>query len=189
MTTTVISFGPFRLLPYQRMLLEGDRPIRLGSRAFDILTILVEHAGEVVEKNSLLSRVWPDTFVDEASLRIHISSLRKMLGDGGDRNRFITNIPGRGYCFVSAVHVAQQPETGSNSEANNISRNNAPTPICRVIGRDAVTVDLLVQLPLKRLITIVGVGGIGKTTLALSAAERLAKNYPGGTCFVDLAPV
>ena len=189
MTTTVISFGPFRLLPYQRMLLEGDRPIRLGSRAFDILTILVEHAGEVVEKNALLSRVWPDTFVDEASLRIHISSLRKKLGDGGDRNRFITNIPGRGYCFVSVVHVAQQAETWKNSEENNISRNNAPTPICRVIGRDAVTVDLLVQLPHKRLITIVGVGGIGKTTLALSAAERLAKNYAGGTCFVDLAPV
>ena len=77
-----ISFGPYRLHAAQRLLLEGDKPVRLGSRAFDILATLVQHAGEVVGKEALISRAWPQTFVEEANLKIQVSALRRALGDG-----------------------------------------------------------------------------------------------------------
>ena len=77
-----ISFGPFRLLAEQRLLLEGDKPVRLGSRAFDILAALVERAGEVVGKEELIARAWPQTFVEESNLKIQVSALRRALGDG-----------------------------------------------------------------------------------------------------------
>ncbi len=92
------AFGPFRLLPRQRLLLEGDKPVRLGSRALDILMALVERAGELVGKDELMARVWPDTFVEEGNLKFQISALRRTLGGG---NRYLLNVPGRGYCFIA----------------------------------------------------------------------------------------
>src|SRR6201982_3916908 len=95
-----ISFGPYRLLAAQRLLLEGDRPVRLGNRAFDILAALVERAGEIVARHELVARVWPKRFVDEANLKIQVSALRRALGDGQDGRRFIATVSGRGYSFV-----------------------------------------------------------------------------------------
>ena len=77
-----VAFGPFRLLPAQRLLLESDKPVRLGSRAFDILTALVERAGEVVGKDELVARAWPQTFVEESNLKLQVHALRRALGDG-----------------------------------------------------------------------------------------------------------
>jgi len=105
---TEISFGPFRLLPTQFLLLEGDRPVPLGSRALEILTCLLERPGELVSKQELMARVWPNVFVEPANLAVHISALRRTLRDGRDGNRFIINIPGRGYCFVCSVNVSGQ---------------------------------------------------------------------------------
>jgi DNA-binding response OmpR family regulator len=76
-----ISFGPFRLFAARRLLLEGDKPVRLGGRAFDILAALIERAGKVVRKEELIARVWPKTFVEEANLKIQVSALRRTLGD------------------------------------------------------------------------------------------------------------
>jgi DNA-binding winged helix-turn-helix (wHTH) protein len=102
---TEVSFWPFRLLPTQFLLLEGDEPVPLGSRALQILIVLLERRGELVSKQELMARVWPDVFVEPANLTVHISALRRMLRDGRDGNRFIINIPGRGYCFVAPVEV------------------------------------------------------------------------------------
>ena len=100
-----IAFGPFRLRPAQFLLLEGDKPVRLGSRALQILVVLLERPGELISKHELMGRVWPDIFVEPANLTVHISALRRMLRDGRDGNRFIINIPGRGYSFVASVTV------------------------------------------------------------------------------------
>jgi len=97
---TEVSFGQFRLLPAQFLLLEGDKPVRLGSRALEILIVLLERPGELVSKQELMSRVWPNIFVEPANLTVHISALRRALHDGRDGNRFIINVPGRGYSFV-----------------------------------------------------------------------------------------
>jgi DNA-binding winged helix-turn-helix (wHTH) protein len=101
-----IVFGPFRLLPTRFLLLEGSRAVPLGSRALEILIALLEHPGELVSKQKLMARVWPNIFVQPANLTVHISALRRMLRDGRDGNRFIINIPGRGYCFVASVEVS-----------------------------------------------------------------------------------
>src|ERR1700761_3742476 len=98
-----ISFGPYRLLAAQRLLLEGDRPVRLGSRAFDILTALVERAGEGGCKSELIARAWPQTFVEESNLKMQVSALRRALGDGQGGQRYVITVPGRGYNFVAPL--------------------------------------------------------------------------------------
>ena len=101
-----ISFGPFCLLPTQLLLREGDTPVSLGSRALEILIALLERRGELVSKQDLMARVWPNVFVEPANLTVHMSALRRALRDGRDGHRFIVNIPGRGYRFVASVDVS-----------------------------------------------------------------------------------
>ena len=105
-TPTEVSFGLFRLLRTQFLLLEGDKPVPLGSRALEILIALLERHGELVSKQDLMARVWPNVFVEPANLTVHMSALRRALRDGQDGNRFIVNIPGRGYCFVASVAIS-----------------------------------------------------------------------------------
>src|SRR5215470_18023128 len=99
----VLSFGPFRLAPGERLLTREGAPVELGARALDILIALVSRHSEVIGKRELLSHVWPDVTVGEDSLRVHMASLRKALGDGKDGARYITTLAGRGYCFVAPV--------------------------------------------------------------------------------------
>ena len=106
-TTSEVSFGPFRLLAAQFLLLEGDKPVPLGSRAMHILIVLLERPSELVSKQDLMARVWPNLFVEPANLTVHVSALRRALRDGRDGNRFIINIPGRGYCFVAPVTLGR----------------------------------------------------------------------------------
>jgi DNA-binding winged helix-turn-helix (wHTH) protein len=114
--STEVSFGPFRLLPTQFLLLEDDKPVSLGSRALEILTVLLERPGELVSKQELMARVWPNVFVEAANLTVHMSALRRTLRDGRDGNRFIINVPGRGYSFVASVAVAGR--TKPNGDEN-----------------------------------------------------------------------
>ena len=100
---TKVSFGPFCLLPTQFLLLEGEKPVPLGSRALEILIALLERRGELVSRQDLTARVWPKLFVDPSNLTVHMSALRRALRDGRDGRRFIVNIRGRGYCFVAPV--------------------------------------------------------------------------------------
>src|SRR6516162_485154 len=99
----ILSFGPFRLVPGERLLTREGAPVDLGARALDILTALVSRPNEAISKKELLSHVWPDVTVEEHSLRFHMASLRKALGDGKDGARYITTLAGRGYCFVAPI--------------------------------------------------------------------------------------
>jgi DNA-binding winged helix-turn-helix (wHTH) protein len=112
-----ISFGPFQLFVERRLLLEGDKPVRLGNRAFDILAALVERAGEIVGKEELIALVWPKTFVEEANLKIQVSALRRALGDGQGGRRFVATVPGRGYNFVAPIGVAESAQGGRAQSA------------------------------------------------------------------------
>lgn len=98
-------FGPFVLLPSRRGLFADGQNLRIGSRAMDLLTILVSRAGDIVSKEKLIAYTWPDTHVEEINLRVNLSSLRKILGEDPGGSRYIMNIPGRGYCFVSPVKL------------------------------------------------------------------------------------
>lgn len=166
------------------MLLREGRPVRLGSRALDLLVAMVTRPGEVVAKDELIARTWPGLHVDEGNLRVHIGALRKALGDDQANSRFIANVPGRGYCFVAQVggDVAAVPVSEPAPIAGNL-----PIPIGRIFGREDVVVGIAEQLERQRLVTIVGPGGIGKTTVAIAVAERIAR--PHGVAFVDLAAI
>jgi DNA-binding winged helix-turn-helix (wHTH) protein len=98
---TKVSFGSFCLLPMQFLLLEGDRAVPLGSRALLILIALLERRGELVSRQDLTARVWPNRFVAPSNLTTHMSALRRVLRDGRDGNRFIINCKGRGYRFIA----------------------------------------------------------------------------------------
>src|SRR5258705_9149331 len=127
-----ISFGPFHLQPARQRLLEGARPLEIGSRALDILTALVERPGDLVTKEELVARAWPDTTVDESNLRAQVAALRKVLRDGRRGARYLVTVPGRGYRFVAPVsHQAKEAEAGG-TPARPDNRPGRPT---RGVGR------------------------------------------------------
>src|ERR1700675_2943803 len=189
MDAHAISFGPFRLLAAQRLLLEGDTPVRLGSRGFDILAALVERAGEGVGKEELFARAWPETFVEEANLKIQVSALRRALGDGQGGRRYIATIPGRGYDFVAPVRSEKPPQAPLPAPIALAAAHNLPIAVTRMIGREEVVATLVSRLSRERLLTIVGPRGIGKTTVALAVAERMMGDYEDGVWLIDLAPL
>jgi predicted ATPase/DNA-binding winged helix-turn-helix (wHTH) protein len=189
MDAGAISFGPYRLVAAQRLLLEGDKPVRLGSRAFDILTALVERAGEVVSKEQLIARVWPKTFVEEANLKIQVSALRRALGDGQGDHRYIATVVGRGYNFVAPIRKEEPSRTPSSPTIAPAALHNLPSATTRMIGREDIATALATELAHQRLVTVVGPGGIGKTTLGLAVAELMIGAFERGVWLVDLAPL
>src|SRR6202158_3704956 len=160
----VASFGPFRLLAAERLLYQGAVPLRLGKRA-----------GEVVSKRDLMARAWPDVVVDESSLRAQLVGLRKALGDGQAGARYVTNVPSRGYCFVAPVSravtlgqlqaITEQPVAASKLVCDHGTR--LPTRLTRMVGREDAVRTISSQLATKRFVSIVGPGGMGKTTVAV----------------------
>ncbi|HTI82439.1 MAG TPA: winged helix-turn-helix domain-containing protein [Acetobacteraceae bacterium] len=178
-------FRSFELDPERRLLLNNGRPVNLGSRAFDVLTTLVEAAGQTVSNARIMARAWPSTVVDEGSVRVHISALRKLLGDGRGTDRFISNVPGRGYCFIAPVARGQGGVAVTPTALPTLAR--LPPQLTGIVGRTDTIARLVAQLPRRRFLTIVGTGGIGKTTVALAVAEAVAASYPDGVWFVALA--
>lgn len=179
-------FGPFRLLPARPLLLDGADPVRLGTRALTILAILVERAGEVVGKDEIIARAWAGAVVDDASLRMQIAALRKALRDGEDGGRYVATLPGRGYCFVAPVSSAGDATSSSTPEPKPVG---ALPPMQRLVGRAEIVATLVERLPQRRCITLVGPGGIGKTSVALAVAHALAGRYRDQAHFIDLAPL
>ncbi|WP_346347922.1 winged helix-turn-helix domain-containing protein [Bradyrhizobium sp. 159] len=184
-----VSFGPFSLRT--RVLEKSGAPVRLGSRATDILRILVDRAGEVVSKHEILAFAWPGLAVEEISLRVHIAELRKVLGDGKDGARYITNVPSRGYCFVAPVQrVSLQATAPSRSAApDNFNVSSLPHRLERMIGREDTLRELSARLVEDRFVTLRGPGGIGKTTVAVAVAHELWEVFEGQVRFLDLGPL
>jgi predicted ATPase/DNA-binding winged helix-turn-helix (wHTH) protein len=193
-----VRFGPFVLRPSRRVLLLGDHPVQLGSRALDILCLLVERSGQLVSKEEICEKVWPGTHVVEGNLRVHMAGLRKALGDAREGQRYIVTVPNRGYGFVApfqrepveAPDAASPAATPVASTAPPTSRP-LPAPHHRILGRADAFETLSAQIAKRRLVTVVGAGGIGKTTLALTVAatliDRPGRANWGGVQFVDLA--
>ena len=179
------AFGPFRLMPERQLLVRGEMPIRIGSRALDILGVLVDRAGEVVSKRELLSRVWPDMVVEEGNLKANIAVLRRALGDESGKAKFIATATGRGYRFIAPVQTSDAARPAPAAKGG----NDLPAGMTRIFGR-ADAIDLIRRdLTALRLVSIVGAGGIGKTTVAIAAAHAAAGERGGGAAFIDLAAI
>jgi len=203
----IALFGEFLLCRAERRLEAGGEALAIGSRALDILIILVERSGEVVTRRELLDTVWPDLVVEESNLRVHVANLRKVLGDA-DPSRFIANIPGRGYSFIAPVAWVDNRDDASNVQVlppapmlqNGVAEDVdalvetkgfgvLPKSLTRIVGRAEMIDELMEQLRNRRLISITGPGGIGKTTVALAVAARMSPEFADGVIFVDLGPV
>src|SRR5258705_7499778 len=182
-----LRFGPFELNVAERSLKKANQVIPLGGRAYDILIALLEKAGEVVAKSELIAKAWPDVTVEEGSLRVHLSALRKALGDGQLGNKYIASIQGHGYSFIAPV-----TRLPADSDRRNASSglSNLPPALGRMIGRDDVVLEIQSLLQTEqRLITILGAGGIGKTTVALSFGHGALADFSAAASFVDLSTV
>jgi len=185
-----VSFGPFSLR--SRLLEKDGAPVKLGSRAMDILRLLVSRAGEVVPKNEILSFAWSGLAVEEISLRVHVAELRKVLGDGKDGARYITNIPSRGYCFVAPVQRGERAP--APAPVPQVPERTAPPPslphrLVRMIGRDDVLPELAARLLSDRFVTLRGPGGIGKTTVATALAHDMWQAFEGNVHFLEFGPL
>jgi predicted ATPase len=154
-----------------------------------MLEVLLERAGEVVEKKELARLVWPNTFVEETNIRVHIAALRRALGDGQNGKRYIVNVPGRGYIFAATVSRRMEaPLVAEGAESNDTSWT-LPNFITRLVGRTDAVTKLKAELTRERMVTVVGPGGIGKTSLALAAAPSWVNVSGYEARFTDLATV
>jgi DNA-binding winged helix-turn-helix (wHTH) protein len=165
---TAILFGPFRLLPAKRLLLEGNEPVKIGSRALEILIALVEHHDELLSKNAIIKRVWPDTTVVEANLSVHIAALRRALRDGSDGNRYLINMPGRGYRFVAPIVLAEDREASTLRDSAAKPLDDLTKILTPFIGRDD-NPKQLADLPEWRLLIVA----------AATLAVEMLKGAPG----------
>jgi len=199
-----LSFGPFSLSPGERILRKDGAVVPLGGRAFDMLVAMVERNGTVVTTEELMGIAWPEVIVVESNVRVQVANLRRTLGCGRDGARYITNVAGRGYCFVEPVRradwVDQPSSTSPNSDATPPaasvdevkqtagSLSTFPAPLEGAIGRDACVAELAQVVNERRLVTVVGAAGAGKTTLATLVAHAL-EVFDGSMFFVDLSVV
>jgi predicted ATPase/DNA-binding winged helix-turn-helix (wHTH) protein len=187
----IAFFGPFRLSPATREIERDGVHLALGDRALDILIVLVERAGEIVSQRDLMSRVWRELVVTPGNLRVHMTALRKALGEGEAGARYIENITGQGYCFVAPVTrslIAADPASPASPSATIATPQSRALPpaLARMVGRDDTVRTIVADLRTDRFVTIVGPGGMGKTTVAVSVAHAMLEELSGEVCFIDI---
>ncbi|MER2263590.1 winged helix-turn-helix domain-containing protein [Methylobacterium oxalidis] len=176
------KFGPFRFWPKRQLLTHDGNPVRIGARALDILTLLLQHPGEVVTKEDLVNFVWPRMFVHEGNLKVNVASLRSALAEKEPHTVYIATVVGRGYRFVAAVEPDEASE-GVLGASNGTTLPELPL----VVGRLDDLPKIVDKLLSSRSVTVVGPGGVGKTTIAVVAAHQVAKHYKHGAHFVDFS--
>jgi predicted ATPase/DNA-binding winged helix-turn-helix (wHTH) protein len=178
-----IRFGDAELDIGMRLLRRGGRVLALGSRAFDLLATLALAKGRIVPKNELMETVWPNTIVDENTLHVHLSTIRKALGQD---SKLIVTVPRRGYQLIapppaSALTGVFEPGQDGAPRTTMASLRGA------LIGRDTAIDDIRAMLETTRVLTLAGAGGIGKTSIALEIARRAASDCADDVRFVELA--
>lgn len=166
-------FGRFELRPLERCLLRDGQPLALGARALDVLLALVQRDGGLISKEELLQCVWPGLIVEEANVHVQVSLLRKALGA-----QAISTVAGLGYRFAVPI-----------TEVGGMPPQNLPSARTAFIGRAAALAEAQQQLQGTRMLTFIGIGGSGKTRLALRLSERVLPTFSQGIWFVDLSPL
>ena len=169
-------FGPFRFDGAQHTLFRADARVATSRHALAVLAVLLEQPGRLVGVRELIERVWPGDAVQANNLAVHMRKLRMALGDDSRRPIHIATVNGRGYRFVAPVDTR---------DVGMLAPYALPAPPCRAIGRAGAMDAVLALCARRRLVTIAGPGGIGKTTLALTLARAMAKEGADAR-FIDL---
>lgn len=173
-------FAHVEVHPDERRLTVGGEPVAVGARAFDVLLALTERPGTVVRKQELLDAAWPGLVVEEHNLVVQIANLRKLMGQD-----VIATIPGRGYRFAAP---GSAPPASGHAPNPVPAEQRDPSPVLpELLGRQDDLAALTALLREKRLITITGTGGIGKTRVARRLADPLAPAFDHGTALVEMA--
>src|SRR5687767_9698782 len=174
------EFGHFKVNVSRRELLLNGQPVQLGERAFDVLVCLVSARGRLVSKSELMKRVWPTQIVSENSLHAQIVAIRRSLG--GDRE-LVRTVSGRGYQLVADVR--------NHAEAGRTPAAGAylPQAVSELFGREAELESVLGLLGSRRLVTLCGPGGIGKTRVAIEVARQFIGKRPADVRIAKLAPL
>jgi predicted ATPase/DNA-binding winged helix-turn-helix (wHTH) protein len=183
--TKIYEIGPFRLDAEAVVLTQAGVPVALGSRAVAVLTTLVERSNEYVQKGAIMDAAWPGVVVEESNLAVQISAIRRVLARAPGGEHWIETLARRGYRFVGPIVERSRDRQGSRSNM----RTNLPEPLTSFIGRERELVEIKRLLPGKRLLTLVGVGGIGKTRLALQVAYEVMDAYRDGVWLVELGSI
>lgn len=187
-------FGPFCVVPAKRLLEKNGVPVEIGGRALDLLIALLMRPGRVLTKSDLINQVWPDVVVEQGSLRFHMTALRRILGDGDEHARYIATQVGVGYAFVAPLEkrlaggqsAAIPPGIADDTRVETLC---SLPPRAKLIGRETDLQLVLDHMQQPKLFTIVGAGGVGKTSLAIEVAHRVAAQRDQAVRFVDLAQV
>lgn len=183
----MIKLGQAKVSLEQREIYKDGVASRVGTRAFDILEMLIRSRGQLVTKDDILHHVWPETVVEENNLQVHISALRKALGCDRD---MIRTVPGRGYRLVqpeNATYLEKQDSSlPASTLVHTVSTNNLLTRNVQLIGRDLLQVEVCDALRESPLVTLVGTGGIGKTVLARAVGHQLMTREAMEVFFVPL---
>ncbi|CAE6734171.1 ATP-binding protein [Paraburkholderia haematera] len=168
---------------------QNNRRLQIGARAFDILEVLIQARGKIVTKHEIMSHAWPNLIVEESNIHVHLSALRKQLGDDG---RAIQTVPRRGYRLVplddeAIVHRGKKSAMLPTSPSIEFE----PLPVCYtpLIGRENEIGEIAHALQDTPVVTLLGPGGAGKTHLAIEAARSMRANGRVDVCFLSLAPV
>jgi predicted ATPase/DNA-binding winged helix-turn-helix (wHTH) protein len=175
-------------LDLDRIVLRRDgHEVKLEPKAFDVLAYLVQRRGTVVRKQELLDEVWGDRFVSESALTTRIKAVRQAVDDDGSRQAIIRTVHGKGYEFIAPIEtVAGSVAPASATVPTIVGLGTALQPL---IGRESLMALLVEALAAHRLITLVGPGGVGKTSLGLELARTAAANYSDGVHVVELVSV
>jgi predicted ATPase/DNA-binding winged helix-turn-helix (wHTH) protein len=177
-----LQFASYELKLRERQLIGPEGSVDLSSRSFDILAALLSRPNEMIGKSDLFDAAWPGVVVEENTLQVHVSSLRKLLGPG-----FIATVHGRGYKYVGPL--PQSGAAASVTSAPPAGKGNVPDYQPECVAREDELANLAALLGKHKIISIVGPGGVGKTTLALESAARQVNHFSGGVWIVDFAPV
>jgi predicted ATPase/DNA-binding winged helix-turn-helix (wHTH) protein len=184
---SVYEIGPFRLEPGAGVLLHAGVPMPLGPRAIAVLTALVERPNEYVQKATIMDVAWPGLVVEENNLSVQISAIRRVLARAPGGEAWVETLPRRGYRFVGPTTELQDNVLRvPRSEAG---RSNLPHPATSFVGRERELVEAKQLLPTVRLLTLVGVGGIGKTRMAVQLAHEVIDAYRDGAWLAELGAI
>ncbi|HEX6794746.1 MAG TPA: tetratricopeptide repeat protein [Casimicrobiaceae bacterium] len=181
------EIGPLRLDPEARVLTLAGAAVPLGARGVAVLTVLVSHANEYVQRAEIMDLAWPGLVVEEANLAVQISAIRRALASVPGGDGWVETLARRGYRFVGPVVEIKGSPTADDAAER--VRSNLPQLLQSFVGRGRELAEIKRQLPEIRLLTLTGTGGIGKTRLALQAAAEVQHAYRDGVWFVDLAPL